>query len=71
MSIPMEKSAIGKNGSFSIAAFVKHYFLPHSVLSGGFVRRYRFRPTELVLLFEVGTGSGRLMMGLEEWGGPI
>jgi hypothetical protein len=32
----------------------------------------RFRPTELVLLLsEVGTGFGRLMMGLEEWGGSI
>jgi hypothetical protein len=45
------------------------YFI--SRVSGGLVRHGRLCPTELVLLFEVGTGPGRLMMGLEEWGGPI
>jgi lipopolysaccharide biosynthesis protein len=51
---------------FSIAASVKHDFLTSFHFSPAVgVRRGRLCPTELVLLFEVGSEFGRLMMGLE------
>ncbi len=61
-------------GTLPIAGFFQDDFLVDYFIflfSSAWFSSGRLCLTELVLLFEVGAGSGRPMMGLEEWGGPI